>query len=343
MSRFRSHHSRPVSRRRTAVKFAIALAAALILVVGGYLVGEQLEKRSYREERQQMSENFGLLPTLEYQGQTYMRRPEVTTMLLMGVDQHMDEDPTGYRHGGRADFLLLLALDHKNRTVYQLQIDRDTFTEVPVVGVLGNEVGTREMQICLAYNYGKDNEERCRHTVQAVEMLLNDEPIELAFAVKLDGIAVLNQALGGIRVTIPEDLTMVDPAFVEGATLTLTDEQTEKLVRARMSVGDGLNVSRMRRQRTFLAAATRQLRSMLASDQDFAGRLFDSLEAISSYTNVTRGRLINEANRAYSYDIQAVDSLAAEYKIGAQGLMECHVDKDAVTAWLIKTLYEPKN
>jgi len=35
--------------------------------------------------------------------------------------------------------------------------------------------------------------------------------------------------------------------------------------------------------------------------------------------------------------------LAAEYKIGAQGLMECHVDKDAVTAWLIKTLYEPKN
>ena len=85
MSRFRSHHSRPVSRRRTAVKFAIALAAALMLVVGGYLIGEELEKRSYREERQQMSENFGLLPTLEYQGQTYMRRPEVTTMLLMGV------------------------------------------------------------------------------------------------------------------------------------------------------------------------------------------------------------------------------------------------------------------
>ena len=342
MSRFRGHHS-PPTRRRTTVKFAIALAAALILVVGGYLVGEWLENRSYQEERQQMSENFGLLPTMEYQGQTYMRRPEVTTMLLMGVDQHMDEEPTGSRHGGRADFLLLMALDHKNQKVYQLQIDRDTFTEVPVVGVLGNEVGTRAMQICLAYNYGNNNEERCRHTVQAVQMLLNDEPIDLALAVKLDGIAVLNQALGGIRVTIPEDMTVVDPAFTAGATLTLTDAQTEKLVRARMTVGDGLNVSRMRRQRAFLEAATRQMRSMLASDSDFAGRLFDSLEAISSYTNVTRGRLINEANRAYNYDIQPVDTLAAEYKIGAQELMECHVDKDAVTAWLIKTLYEPKN
>lgn len=342
MSRFRSHRSQP-SRRRTAVKFAIALAAALILVVGGYLVGNWLESRSYREERQQMSENFGLLPTVEYQGQTYMRRPEVTTMLLMGVDQHMDDEPTGYRHGGRADFLLLMALDHKNRKVYQLQIDRDTMTEVPVVGVLGNEVGTREMQLCLAYNYGKDNEERCRHTVEAVQMLLNNEPIELAYAIKLDGVAVLNQALGGIRLTIPEDLTVVDPAFVEGATLTLTDEQTEKLVRARMTVGDGLNVSRMRRHRVFLEAVTKQLRRMLASDSDFAGRLFDSLEAISSYTNVTRGRLINEANRAYKYDIQAVDTLPAEYRIGAQELMECYVDKDAVTAWLIRTLYEPKN
>ena len=74
MSRFRGHHS-PPTRRRTTVKFAIALAAALILVVGGYLVGEWLENRSYQEERQQMSENFDLLPTMEYQGQTDVTGP----------------------------------------------------------------------------------------------------------------------------------------------------------------------------------------------------------------------------------------------------------------------------
>ena len=34
----------------------------------------------------------------------------------------------GYRDGGQSDFLLLLVLDHKNKTIRQLQIDRDTMT-----------------------------------------------------------------------------------------------------------------------------------------------------------------------------------------------------------------------
>ena len=88
-----------------------AEAAALMLVVGGYLIGEQLEKRSYREERQQMSEDFGKLPTVTYDGKTYVRRPEVTTVLFIGVDQRAEEETTGYRSGGQSDFMLLLALE----------------------------------------------------------------------------------------------------------------------------------------------------------------------------------------------------------------------------------------
>lgn len=341
MNRFRSHHSRR-TRRRTAAQFGVLLGVLIVVLVVGYSVGRRLEARNVREERQEMSENFGLLPTRVFDGKTYLRRPEVSTVLLLGVDQHLDDENAGYRHGGQADFLMLLALDHKNRTIRQLQIDRDAMTDVTVVDIMGVPSGTRFLQICLAHAFGRNSEECCKNTVAAVQTLLDGEQIDLYMAAKLDSIAALNQALGGIRVTLPEDYSSLDPVMVKGATLTLTDKQAEILVRARRTIGDGSNAARMLRQRSFLSAAAAQLREKLAKDSEFAGTMFDALDAIASYTNIQRGQMINEMNRAYNYDIQPVEQLAGEYRIGSDGFMEFHADKDAVSAWLIKALYEPK-
>ena len=40
-------------------------------------------------------------------------------------------------------------IDSKDKTVRQLKIDRDTMAEVTVLGMLGNPVGTTQMQISL--------------------------------------------------------------------------------------------------------------------------------------------------------------------------------------------------
>ena len=341
MKRFRSHRSRR-TRRGTALRFGILLAVLLVVLVGGYGIGRYLEENEYKQERQQMSENFGLLPTREYGGQTYVLRPEVETVLLLGVDQHMDEEVKGYQRGGQADFLLLLALDHKNRTIHQLQIDRDTMTEITVYSLLGDVKRDRVAQICLAHGFGGTNEERCKNAVKAVEKLLDGISIDLYMAIKLDGIAALNQALDGITVTLPEDYSHLDPVMVKGTTLKLNDKQAELLVRSRMTVGDGTNASRMMRQRTFLTAAANQLLVKLREDSEFGGKLFDALDQISSYMNFNRGRMINEINRAYNYDILPAEVLAGEYNIGENGYMEFHPDKDAVSEWIITNLYEPK-
>ena len=42
--------------------------------------------------------------------------------------------------GGQADFQRLIVIDSKDKTVRQLQIDRDTMAEVTVLGMLGNPV-----------------------------------------------------------------------------------------------------------------------------------------------------------------------------------------------------------
>ncbi len=330
------------SKRRTVALFLALVAASALLLAGLYTLGRWLENRDDHEERQQMSEGFGQLPTVEYQGAVYVKRPEVTTVLIMGVDRTSETEPSGYRSGGQADFLLLLAMDHKAHTVSQLQIDRDAITDVPVVGVLGNDAGTRRMQICLSHAYGRSEEERAKHTMEAVANLLCGETAEICYSVRLDAIGAVNSLLGGVTVTVPLDLSAQDPAMTEGATVTLTDEQAELLVRTRIGIGDGTNEQRMARQRVFMTAALDAMTRKMGEDAEFASRLFDTLDSASGYTNVPRGRWINEINRTHSYDILPAETLTGEYKIGEDGFMEFHADEDAVAVWVLRNLYEPK-
>ena len=334
--------NRPRSKRNVLLSFFLTAVGFVVIIAAIWLIGEALEKREYREERAQMSENFGQLPTKTVDGKVYIRRPEVETMLIIGVDKRPDDPRTGYRDGGQADFLMVLAIDHAKRQIHQLQIDRDTMTDITMVGVLGNVTGTRVLQICLSHGFGATPEQSCNFAVTAVEHFLQDEPMELYMTLQLDAISVLNDLVGGVTVTIPEDYTSVDPTMVKGATMTLTDEQVELLVRSRMSVGDGTNSARSQRQRVFLKAAAEQLKARLNANLDFANSLIDAIDRISSWTNIQHGRLINEVNRAYNYDILPAESIAGEYTLGSDGFVEFHADPDAVTTWLLKTLYEPK-
>ena len=135
---------------------AVALIVVLVLAMIGFFVFSKLEEEAYPEQRGQMSKDFGKLPTMEYQGKTYQMKPNLTSMLFIGYDKTDDAPTVGFRQGGQADFLVLSVLDHRNKTVHQLQIDRDTMTNVAVLGMTGNEVGTRVMQICLSHGFGAD-------------------------------------------------------------------------------------------------------------------------------------------------------------------------------------------
>lgn len=333
----RGRHGR-VSTRRLLVRCTAGAVLFCVLMAGCYAAGRWLENRNVHEQRGVMSDGFGQVPVVEYQGNTYARKLNMTTILLMGVDQSADAETVGFRQGGQADFLMLLVLDHDAKTVRQLQIDRDTIAQVVTLGVLGNVVGTRDMQICLAHGFGATREENCKYTVQAVENLLEGIDIHLYLALQLDAIDVFNDALGGVTVTLEDDFSAYDPQMTAGTTLTLHGSQAEAFVRSRMEVGDGSNASRMRRQQAYLSAAGDLLREKLAKDPNFIGEVYDQVSGAMT-TSMSRGRMINEANRAYQYDILPVETLAGEYKIGEDGFMEFHADEDALLVWTMETFF----
>ena len=197
-------------------------------------------------------------------------------------------------NGGQSDFLLLLVLDKENKTITPIHINRDVMTEITILGVLGDEAGTINSEIARSHGFGDGKEQSCEYTCDAVRNLFLDIDIDYYVSMNLDGISELNDFMGGVTVTINEDMSALDPAMTAGTTLTLHGDQAEYFVRSRMNVGDGTNTARMERQRQYMAELGRMVYDRLQEGAGFIGELFDELEPML-VTDMARGTMINVA------------------------------------------------
>ena len=107
-----------------------------------------------------------------YNGTAYARREDLETVLLLGVDKFEGETPEGYLNNQQADFLLLLVMDKQHETCTPIQLNRDTMTQIQILGVTGEPAGTFAGQLALAHTYGSGEEDSCENTVLAVSNLL---------------------------------------------------------------------------------------------------------------------------------------------------------------------------
>lgn len=325
-------------RGRRIGLMALLLSALLAAVV--FAVGASLEKQARQPQpRGDLTQRYAYGDYLEHGGTLWRRRSGLTTILLMGIDRDSRAVTSSYRNGGQADFLRLVVLDSKERTISQLQIDRDTMTPITILGVLGNRSGVRTAQICLSHGFGDGGAQSCELTVDAVSNLLCSMPVDFYAALNMDGISVLNDAVGGVTVTLEDDFSMADPAMQKGETLTLQGEQAEIYVRRRMDVGAGTNEARMKRQEEYIAALTALLDERLHQKREAAGELYDVLSPYLT-TNISRGRLINEVWAARDYVRGPVLTLAGEYGIGSDGFMQFLADEDAVRQAVLSLIYE---
>ena len=205
------------------------------------------------------------------------------TFLFIGTDNSGNEDGEGEDyHGAMADFLLLMVMDHTDKTYGYIQIDRNTVTEINAIPADGIVHGIQDQQICTAHYYGKDRTQSAENTVDAVKYLLGElDHIDGYYVLNMADIGLLNGEIGGVEVKIEDDMTNVDPAFVKGTTITLTDDQAEAFVRARMSVGEGDNASRMRRQKTYMNSFFKKAKEKTLENPKFAGQLWNALKEVA--------------------------------------------------------------
>ena len=338
-----NHRHRRKRLSRTAIAAVLVCTALLYagLLLGVQTIGNRLEQRDAVESIGSLEGRFASEAlTMQYGGRTWTYRGrELTNLLLIGVDWEETENTVSRRYAGQADFLFLITIDRENKIVSTLQLDRDTMADIRVYGPFGDYTGIQKTQICLSHAYGKSDAQNCENTVWAVSRLLGGIPIDGYITLDMSGITALNDALGGVTVTLKEDFSALDPEMTKGATLTLRGMQAEIFVRSRMDVGDGTNVSRMQRQHTFIRSAEELLVQRMNEDMNYAGTLYDTLAGHMT-TNIERGWLINKAYECRDYRRPETKMLAGGHCIGTDGFMEFHADEDALNALLTEMLFE---
>ena len=281
--------------------------------------------------------------TARYNGQWYVMRENIETVLVIGLDTADNTDPDKhetFENDARADFLMLLIIDRNNETIRALHINRDTMADIPVLGVGGQVIGTTNAQLALAHTYGSGRMDSCINTATAVSVYLYDTPIDHYVSLDMAAIQIVNDAVGGVTLTVLDDFSGIDDSLVKGETVTLMGEHAMRYVRSRGGMEDSTNEHRMIRQRQYLGALHKQTKDRISSDVGFAlGLLLGVSEHLVS--DCTIYELSDLLQISEQYEFSEIETIAGESIVGDR-YMEFYADEDELQKQIIELFYEPE-
>lgn len=315
----------------------ILIVVLLTVVVVGGLLSVWLFEKSQREP----GTPEVLKKQIIYEGQTYTMREDLETILFIGLDTFSnDTQDDTYRNDQQADFLLLVVCDKTTGQYSAVHINRDTIAKVRVLGIGGRVVDVREQQIALSHAYGSGGSDSCINTVRAVSGLLHDVTIDHYVTMTMDAVKGINDLVGGVEVTVMDDFTSVDPAMVQGKTMTLMGDQALYYVRSRSNLADPTNIHRMERQRQYMTGLWKKMSVAMKNDDQFAVNMMkDFSDCIQ--TDYSVAQVENLMDRVSELQMENIYTIEGESVKGEQ-FMEFHVDEDALMTLLVRLFYEPE-
>ena len=295
------HHHHRRRRRRKKMKtwkkvllIVVSVILALTLILTGTIIF--LVSRGYYElfdvelridvpqtVSAQVQDNGD---SIVYEGKTYRYNRDVTNLLFMGVDKRSLDDENEEGTGGQADVIVMIAINIKSHKLTLFAIPRDTMAEISLYTPSGTYNGMATKQICLAFAYGDGKETSCENTVSSVSKLFYNIPIKTYYALDLDGIAAMNDAVGGVDVVSPE--TIGD--FTQGESYHLEGREAENFVRVRDKSKVESSMDRLKRQEVYAQSFLNKLQASLKSNPTSAVTLFNESAPYSS-TNLTAAKV----------------------------------------------------
>ena len=326
-------------RRRDVQRAMLAIGATfLVLLIAVFLIRCWEDKTYFVDNSGIENQTEEQKEDITYKGKVYTPKKKIETYLFMGIDvQGPAVSTPGAYNGGQADAQFLLVLDHEEKSWQLLRLNRDSMVEVPVLDLKGKVIGYERQQLALAHAYGDGTRMSCKNVADTVSALLGNQTIDGYVSLNMDGIAVFNDAIGGVTVTITSDFTAVDPTLVEGETITLNGQQAMEFVRTRKDVDDQTNLARMERQRVYLEAVQPKLRAL--SDDE----ILRTYDALSDYivSNLGSQNILNMAEYLKSY--HEMPELTID---GINTIEEGHVayilDQDSLQQVILELFYQEK-
>lgn len=337
--------------KKKTMRAVIEIIIAVLVIIAVYFIIRGMDRHDVRirqaateNEMQRVWKEFQEKPvSIKLHKKAWKFAHPVQTYLFIGTDKSGNEDAEGEEyHGSMADALMLVVVDKEEKTYGILQLNRDTITEVPMLLQDGSANASAQMQLCTAHWYGKDKAASCDNTVETVSKMLGGLPIDGYYALKMDAMPLLNHEVGGVTVTLEDDMTKLDPAMKKGTTLTLTDRQAELLMQSRYTMEDDRNTQRMRRQQIFLKAFMKKIKKQNAGDINATVKLYDRLRPYAT-TDIKMNDLTALLKDMQGYTDKGIITIDGTSKIGeklhdGKKHWEFYMDEDSLETSM-KQLY----
>ena len=336
--------NREDNRKRVLLGILAVLLTAILLFLGFrmFLMLDQYYGKVDTSGDDAYAYQNGGRPEYLVDGKWYVQKKNVETYLLIGIDKYESAimSDNGYRNNEQSDALFLLAVDRDNKTYSIIHINRDTMANIRMLDVKGNPYNSFEGQLALSHTYGSGREDSCENTVWSVSDYLYGLQIDHYASISMDAVAVLNDSIGGVTLTVSDDMTVIDETLKEGATVTLKGEQALIYIRSRQGLADSSNLARMGRQRQYVTAFLEQAKSV-ASEND--GLISDMLLSISDYlvSDMTADELLSLADVLQSCSVSEIAAIEGEARMGEK-YMEFYADEAALQKLVLEMFYDAK-
>jgi len=346
-------------RKPNIKRIVFAVLLLLAVIAGGLIISfflfralgkKELQATNHRELRIEEIvpvEDIEDDGTINYKGEKYVCNPDVMTFLFMGID-HWDglsdvSEVSDYQKGGQADALILMVVNHKTKKVNLINVNRNSMAEMDVYNKDGELIDTEVKQICLAHGYGTGHEDSCERQVEAVSRLFNFLQINGYYSLELNGVAELNDYMGGVEVEVLENIPKGSELLKngQGKTVTLMGEDAIRYVQYRDEKSFNSVESRMARQKQYINAMFAKILDKTKEDATFPIKLLDVLSEYT-VTNLDSSRISYLATTCvnYEFDTENIYTLSGETVENEEGYEEFYVDEDSLKDLIFELFYE---
>ena len=325
--------------------FIVVLVLAVLGVVLA-VVMKQKEKDTISVE-QMIEQNQGTVNLekwqegdISYNGKKYRYNSSIKTYLFLGTDNEGTmAESTGGLVGGQSDAMFLLVTNGNKKTMSLISINRNTMTMVDIYDLLDNCADQQRMQICLQYAYGDGGRTSCVRTAATVSKLFYNIPINGYFAMNMDAVPILNDAVGGVTVEVMQDLEneSLGVSLKKGEMVTLNGKEAYVYIRSR-DINEFDSASRrLERQNQYLLQLFKRVKDLALGNEATIARISELMEdyLVTSIDFVELAEDVSE----YAFDESHMYNVPGETVMG-EIYEEYYVDEDALYEMILEIFYD---
>ncbi len=278
---------------------------------------------------------------VKYKEKIYAYNEDIMTFLVMGIDKNSDvKEVEEGTNGGQADALFLAVMNPHSKSISVIGINRNTMTDIDIYNEEGAYVNTVKAQIAVQHGFGNGMEESCEYQKKAVQKLFYNLPIHGYAAVNMSAIPAVNDAVGGVDVTVLEDLTKIDKSLKQGEEVHLEGQNAFWYVKYRDTGIFGSADMRLERQKQYLTAFINAAKGAVKDNLSVAIGLYQEIAA-QMVTDISLDEVsyLTPILVDYGFESDSFRMVEGESVMGEE-FEEFWMDEEALYELIIDVFYE---